>query len=146
MNQIIVCDCGNPEAFHNFRHPFNGIVTVERYTDDNDKEFFVIDALDFKAQKVLAGDKCQVPQCNAGKLLHGPVIQHPYIPSDMYEKRVIRFTLPLNTLCRTCNITLEEHNSLTHIFHSLILIKNRGIHDEVIIRGKNEDQKIKWEN
>lgn len=144
LETIILCHCGNPENSHNFRHPVTPTVLVEKYMEEQKGEFFVVNAVDFKTQKVLAGDKCMFEQCNAGKLLHGPVIKHDYIPSKMYEKRVVKFTLPLSTLCRTCNVTLQEHQSLTHIFHTYVVVKNKGAKDEVVIRGKTDDQKIKW--
>jgi hypothetical protein len=143
LETIVLCHCGNPERSHNFRHPVTPTIFVEKYADEKG-EFFVIDTSDFKPQKVLAGDKCAFPQCNSGKLLHGPVIKHEYVPSGTYEKRVVRFTLPHETLCRTCNVTLEEHKSLTHVFTTYVDVKNKGEHDEVVIRGKTEDQTVTW--
>lgn len=143
IDNFIFCYCGNSDTPHNFRHEFEPIIFIDKNRDKKG-DFFVIDAEDFKGQTMFG--KCIVPQCNASKALHGTIIKHDYSPSEEYIKRDIKFTIPLDTLCRVCNKDLENHNSLNHIFTTLIKVKNLGKYDEVHIKGKTDDQNISWSN
>ena len=131
---MLLCRCGYPENDHYCRHLFDPKVTVTKYSGD--KDHFVANANDWET-KTKEG-KCSFPQCSAGRPLHGPIIKHEYTPKESYKWRSIFFRLPLNTRCRVCKESLEDHESLTHAFTTKVEILNKTEHDIVTIKAKDE--------
>lgn len=136
--KIQVCHCGYLSDPHYFRHHFEPSATITRAQDEVG-DCYIADANDWKSRK--QEGKCTFPQCSAGKPLHGPIIKHEYSPSDVYYVRRVRFKLPLDTRCRVCKESLDEHESLTHAFTTKVDILNKTEHDTVAVLGK-EDQTI----
>jgi hypothetical protein len=145
MNKTVIdlCHCGHTQDDHNFRHLFTPKITLTKFSSD-DEEYYEVDAKDWEAETVDRG--CAVPHCSAGKSLHGSVIKHEYVPANPFERRRIRFKLPLDTLCRVCGekTPLSEHKSLTHAFTTRVDVLNRGENDTVRVKGVDDDQFIVW--
>lgn len=139
-NKIILCFCGNTSSSHNYYHDFIPSIHVRHFFSSDKGDSFMIDADEYKALEQF--EKCSYPNCNASKLLHGPIVKHEFIPLEKIKKRIIRFTIPLHTQCRVCKDKLETHNSLTHAFTTAVKVENKTEHDEVRLKGKTTEQTI----
>jgi len=139
VDTIILCYCGSSEDPHNFRHIFDPRIFIDKCENEGG-EFYRIDAADFEGKTV--DGRCTIPQCTAGKSLHGPVIKHVFSPSESFTVRAINLTLPLDTLCRVCKEKLEDHTSMTHAFTTKIVVENKTEHDTLTVKGKTYDQTI----
>ncbi len=158
-----ICNCGWSEDKHDFRHSYDGAVSVKEETDDYGKIFY-IDASEYKS--VIKSGKCKMPSCNSAKILHKKkeqitetneivfdehkskifqvqFINHEFQEGEPYIVRYINFILPDETKCRTCGENLKEHNSMTHIFRALVYVEGKTDNDEVYISSADE-KKIDW--
>lgn len=138
MSIFYICNCGNVEKHHNFRHPF---VQTIKITQNENFNCFELDANQFPT---LYSTKCRKEDCKAVQSLHEtPTIEHKYIPLE-YTYRNIKFVLPLYTKCIKCDIELHKHNIvMTHSFTTKIHIHNKQDSDKVfILHPEDEDKKI----
>jgi hypothetical protein len=136
-----ICECGNTQDSHYFRHPFRKVCLVNSEIKDG-LETFTLNAEDFPLKKA---EKCSVSTCTGKINIHETVLlNHKYSPIS-YEYRDIRFTLPKSTLCHYKNCkTLQDHSSvMTHHFTTKVIILNKKDEDIVSLVDKDdEDIKI----
>lgn len=140
-----ICDCGNSEKNHNYRHPFYSTCKVYRNIDDSLNEYYTINCDDFKTK---SGEKCELPNCESSKKIHQTVlIPHAYQPKQFFY-RDINFAIPLDTICRERDCkTLEKHENLEHAFKTKVIFKNKKETDRLnIFHPLDEDIKIVLEN
>lgn len=135
---MLLCYCGFPKTNHPFRHQFSPDMTLFIQSDEEDKnkDCYVIDANQFPEKKVM--ERCQFPQCSAGRSLHGTIIKsHEYQPGDK-TKRTISFYVKESFPCWKCSTPLSEHESvLDHKFTVKIVLVNGTNKDEVDLKSNS---------
>lgn len=138
----MICHCGHPENFHNFRHAFTPISTVKRSISEG-KTTIEIYAKNFP---VKTKTKCAVKECSVIKGFHDiKLVSHDFIPVIIPYKE-INLVLFGNEICNVCECSLEKHSKLdlkTHSFTTNVVVVGKEENDTVsVIYYDDEDTKI----
>ena len=140
----ICSQCGYPENKHNYRHQFDGKITVVKNQDEKG-DLFLVNASDFQIKK--KEEKCSFPQCRLGKIHHqenGGFLKHNFIPIVSSKLNYnIKLAVPMDSKCRKCPVNLLEHKNnneylFSHKFYTKIVINKYDTDDTVELYGENE--------
>lgn len=142
MPIFYVCKCGFPKNNHEFRHVYEPVIKVKQ-----DMNTFTLNSNDYPDETKMKCSKCTLPASLHTGQVYQPgtpdeVVQHDYSPLEIKYHR-INFTVPLETICSCCKLSLNDHKDVqTHSFTLKLIVKNKTEND-VIVLNHPDDEDVK---